>query len=46
MTLPDKEPNPDERKLMEGSKGSSVGPWVIILLIVIGAVVAYALFAM
>ena len=45
MTLPDKEPNREERQLMEGSKGSSVGPWVVLLLIGIAGFGAYALFA-
>lgn len=46
MTLPDKEPTPSERASMQRSKGSSVGPWVILMLIGIAAAAAYAIFAM
>ena len=45
MALPDKEPTPDERELMQRSKASSVGPWVVGALIGIVALVAYVIFA-
>ena len=43
--LPPREPTPEDRELVRRSRLGALGPWLIVALILLAAVLAFTLFA-